>query len=231
MVVAGQTETWRLVWLSPPQLVCDKPEYTCPCIGFQYGERGKLELVRSRPGVPDEHFPLTPLFSESENPAGIEMIDEAVLARWPVLPDDYERHAVGPPTNAEIASRAPVEIMNIADYNHDGHATEFVLQVGTFPCGHSDAVLVGLSPKQPTLHVFGTAEEPDEPLHVERRSWNELLKSAGATRHTVLQCGDHGSEMEREIDLRADSAGLHVKYIEYECGPNFERGRRIQRAE
>ncbi len=225
--VAGQAETWKLVWRNTPQLICADPDFNCPCIGFQYGERGTLDLVRSRPGATDDVLPLTPLFTERENPAAAEGFDEAALQRWPVLDTDHERFKVGPPIEKEIASRKSVQIMKIADYNHDGQASEFVLQIGTEPCGHSDTVLIGVTSKHPTLHVFASAEEPGEPLITERRVWEKLLTSKGKAIVTVLTCGDHGSETEIDAELRADAKGLHDASLTYECTDNFKRGKRI----
>lgn len=222
--VAGQLETWKLVWRNTPQLICDKPEFDCPCIGFRYGERGVLDLIRSRLNAPDDVLALTPLFAGREHPA--EM-NEAALQRWPVRDTDYERFTFGPPIEKEISSRPLVQIMKIADYNHDGQASEFVLQIGTEPCGHSDTVLIGVTPKHPTLHVFASAEEPSEPLITERRVWENLLTSKGKAVVTVLTCGDHGSETEIDTELRVDAKGLHDVSLTYECTDNFKRGKRI----
>lgn len=220
---AGQAETWKLVWQNSPQSVCDNPTFDCPCIGFRYGERGKLDLVRTRKSAPDDVLALTPLFQDTENPAGAEGFEEAVLQRWPVRDSDNERQ----PSQTEIATRPVVQIMKVGDYNHDGKASEFVLQIGTEPCGHSDAVLIGITPQHPTLHVFARAEEPNKPLVTERRVWEKLLTSKGKALVTVLTCGDHGSEIEIDAELRADAKGLHETVFTYECTDNFKRGNRI----
>ena len=54
--------------------------------------------------------------------------------------------------------------MPLGDYDRDGRATEFVLQVDAGPCGHDTSLVVGISRDTPRLHAFGTAESPDEPL-------------------------------------------------------------------
>ncbi len=111
VLVGGMEEIWRLQWAHAPVEVCgpvDPEFFTCPCDGFAFGEAGELDLVRSRPGEPDE-----PL---------------AVLARWPVLDSDKNDLETGPPA-AQVRGRRPVEVMVPEDYNNDGWATEFLLQV------------------------------------------------------------------------------------------------------
>ncbi len=55
VTVGSAQESWRLEWRNPPKLVCfpgtqHDDWYTCPCAGFQFAERGKLDLVRRYPG-------------------------------------------------------------------------------------------------------------------------------------------------------------------------------------
>ncbi|HTM44480.1 MAG TPA: hypothetical protein VL137_05965 [Polyangiaceae bacterium] len=227
VVVDGKSETWRLVWKSPPQPICDNLEFTCPCIGFQYGETAQLDLVRVRSELPDDRLPLTPFFAGAENPAMESGVDGAVLQRWPVLESDVDKYVFGPPSNTEITSRPLVRIMNIGDFDHDGRATEFVLQIGTEPCGHSDTILVGISKSQPRLHAFTTGETPGKPLVTERPAWDALRNSSGIAHYTVITCGDHGSETEIDLILTANRNGLHASEQAYECDANFHRGRKI----
>ncbi|HEX2882486.1 MAG TPA: hypothetical protein VHO25_23355, partial [Polyangiaceae bacterium] len=156
-----------------------------------------------------------------------EGFEEAVLQRWPVHETDHERFKSGPPIEEEIASRPIVQIMKLGDYNHDGQASEFVLQLGTEPCGHSETVLIGVTPRKPTLHAFASVEEPTKPLINERRVWEKLLTSSGKIVVPILTCGDHGSETEIDVEIRADTKGLHTTSLAYECNDNFKRGKRI----
>jgi hypothetical protein len=176
VTVGTVTEIWRLEWQDPPTLVClpdsATPEwYTCPCIGFQFAESGHLDLVRHRPGAPDERFALTPLFADRETPGA----PLAVLRRWPVLREDtlFDDPGLGP----RVRSRAPDTAMVFVDYDRDGRATEFHLRVGTYPCGHMESVVVGVSLRSPLLHVFTSVEHPERPLALEEPVWEVLRRS------------------------------------------------------
>jgi hypothetical protein len=96
------------------------------------------------------------------------------------------------------------------------------------PCGHTETVLIGVSPARPELHVFGTAEDPHEPLVLARQAWDQLRDSRGSIRYTALRCGDHGSEIEREVELKVDRAGLHATWFEYTCVGKFRRGQMLK---
>jgi len=228
LTVDSRTELWRLEWRETPQLVCFPDTsrsdwYTCPCAGFAYGERGSLDLVRVRRGA-EERMPLTPLFSGAEGPATSLGLHEAVLRRWPVFPEDT---AYSDPTMAQrVKSRGPAEVMAFADYDHDGQATEFLLRIGAGPCGHGDAVVVGISRLNPRLHAFATVEHQNRPLVLGPQTWDALLRSHGKVVATEVHCGDHGSEEEFEVVLLADQHGLHAVRRTYGCLPGFRRGRR-----
>jgi hypothetical protein len=190
-------ESWRLEWRKHPTPVCSPEQEDwriCPCWGFAFGEQGELDLVRVRGGEPEDRLHLSPLFEEAPG-------EGAVLRRWPLLTGDED--AAGKPGFATtVRSRPPVAVMNFADYDRDGRATEFVLQVGAGPCGHQQALLVGIDRRNSRLHAFGTAEHPDEPLTLEDPSdWEN-----GGAEVAVVQyaCGDHGSEQESEIRLKTD---------------------------
>lgn len=246
-VVMGKVkERWRLEWIYPPELTCAPEDgyYSwgmCPCEGFEFGEAGELDLVRIRPGLSEERLHLTPFFGETpffrEGPG-----PTAVLRRWPVLRNDIhlasqeseQREKTGKSNidlselGKQVRSRPSVTVMHFADYDHDGRATEFVLQVGSSPCGHQQTVLVGISSHNPRLHVFGTAEHPDRPLTLEHPSdWEKLLHSKGEVSVVQVGCGDHGSEQETEIRLRTDERGIHATQSVYKCGSSFKRGQLI----
>lgn len=226
--IGGITEHWKLIWQSQPSLIC-VPEgddamdwYTCPCMGYAFGERGALDLIRTQPGKDDEIFHLTPLFTDSEVPAD----GQAALQRWPVQDDDNKWYDDAPDdVMDQIRKRESVKAMEFADYNHDGRATEFLLQVNVAPCGKSYNVLIGVTPSNAKLHVFGTAEHPDKPLILIRRIWEELLASKGGDVTSIeWTCGDHGSEVQQEVHLHTDAVGIHATELTYECDENSERG-------
>lgn len=209
MRVGGVDETWRLEWRTPPAAVCapEAEEWsTCPCAGFEFGEAGELDLVRERPGATVERLALAPLFADGETP-----VPGAVLRRWPVKKGDAE--ASGKPGfAASVKARPPAPILELADYDRDGEATEFVLQVSAGPCGHRPSLLVGLDRRSRTLHAFSTVEEPGKPLVLERPSdWEKVRAATGRVVLDQYACGDHGTEEEETVTVWADAKGLHAK--------------------
>jgi len=220
--VGSATEEWRLEWRGTPQPVCgpDDPNwFTCPCHGFAFGETGTLDLVRLRAGQQEDRMPLSPLFRDEDGP-GAE--NAAALARWPVAPGDTleDMAAVAP----QIHARPEVRTMQLTDYDHDGRATEFLLLVGSSPCGHNAAVVVGLSRGRPMLHAFTSVAHSERPLVLETRIWRSLLQ-AGATATTLeVACGDHGGEEESDVRLRVTPAGLEATRLIYTCTSDGRRG-------
>jgi hypothetical protein len=214
--VGGVPEHWRLEWRTPTKEVC-RPETdeaaTCPCSGFAYGEMGVLDLVRQRPGAADERLPLAPLFRLTDNPADSGL---AAVARWPLLPSDADvRDSIERAEDAR--SRDSVRVMTFGDYDHDGRATEFALQVGALPCGHVEEVVIGVSASRPTLHVFTSIAHPERPLVLESRVWTALLHSNGSVTETDLECGDHGSETHNEVRLSTTRSGIEATRLVYDC--------------
>jgi hypothetical protein len=228
VMVGSQAEAWRLEWRKPPELNCDPAGddwYTCPYDGFAFGEEGELDLVRQVPGKPDERMHLTPLFK-----LGFDGEAIARLPKWPVLKGDMDRKD-SPGFTKMVYSRPIVRIMKLADYDHDGRATEFVLQIGAGPCGHRQTVLVGISRANPKLHVFGTVAHPDAPLVLESPdAWKQFLRSKGSCTVVSWPCGDHGSEEKVDIELVAETEGIRAFRLRYTCVA-AGRGRLLERTE
>jgi hypothetical protein len=221
VMVNGVAETWRLQWSARPHTSCgsdDEGAFTCPCMGFAYGESGHLSLVRLRGGKEIERISLDRFFNES--PAAEQ--HESTLQRWPVDAADadaFEKRSIA----VDVAKRPPVHIMNFADYDHDGNATEFLMQVGAVPCGKRIDMLVGVSRSDPHLHVFGTASHPRKPLFLQQREWQALRQSSSAVRVVDWACEDHGAETEADVVLRATARGIDGERLEYTCPPNARR--------
>ncbi len=212
--VDGVLERWRLEWRAPPELDCFEPEgISCTCEGFAYAERGELELVRTRPGKPVERLALTPLFGG----------DPARLRRWKPAARDEDLSPDQRP--GVLARRKSLRAMVLGDYDRDGQAREFVLQTAAYGCGMREAVLIGVDPRDGRLRALGTAEHPERPLVLEPRTWAMLL-TAAEVESVETPCGDHGSEAEDVIRLRADARGLHATRERYGCTEKFERGAR-----
>ena len=216
VTVLGARETWRLEWKSAPKPSCDdEPDglVTCPCQGFAVGEQGELFLVRLRPGKPEQRLALAPLFEGRDEPA-------AVLRRY----DAEAWYAAGEAGREKLPS---LPVMKISAY---GPATAgFVLQTGSWSCGHQPSVLVGVSRQRDEPHAVGTAEHPDQPVVLERQaSWQEL-REKGRVESIETACGDHGSELEHVVSLRADAAGLHGSWADYACEVDGKRGALLER--
>jgi hypothetical protein len=191
VTIDGAKETWRLEWKRPPVPDCVGPGWdTCPCAGFAFGEKGDMDLVRARPGAKEERLALGPLFEGKD----------VRLRRWtPVKSDTGKAPDIG-----DLVVRPVGELMKLGDYDHDGRATELVLQVDAGPCGHAPAIVVGISKKNPTLHAFGTKDKPNEPLTLPRPDEWEKLKAKPAVDFVTLPCGDHGAEEEVSLHVIAD---------------------------
>jgi hypothetical protein len=226
VVVNGVAEIWRLKWRSRPKPACAPEELslTCPCAGFAYGESGDLDLIRIRDRVIIDQLHVTPLFQESN--AGVP---GAVLQRWePNVERDFPltQNADFP---AIVAARPVVRIMNFRDYNHDGQSTEFYLQTGTEPCAKSTGVVIGVSKDDPSLHVFGTASNPREPLVMKKFEWEALRDAAGPVRLTDLYCADHGAEETRAIELSWSAMGIDGSRLTYSCTADDKPGRLLSK--
>ncbi len=231
VVVDGVEEHWRLEWVSLPKPACSpEDDYwsTCPCEGFAFGERGNLVLVRQRPGQEDERLPLTQLFRELADLDAPGDRGEAVLRRWDVDKKDIdERDSTD--FAARVRARPIVSVMHFADYDHDGRASEFLLQVGTLPCGKKMSVVIGISRRNPRLHAITTAAHPDRPLVLQAWQWDSLLRAKGPVKVLDWKCGDHGSEAETELELSADAGGIHATRMEYECTADGSRGKLVSK--
>lgn len=223
--VEGAEETWRLDWLAAPDLVCQPSDTSwseCPCAGFAFGEAGELDLVRLRDSHEVDRLHLT-RFSNADVPPGAQ--GRVALQRWPVREIDaeaYERANANGRRDfrKRVLERKPVRILKLADFNHDGWATEFVLQIRNKPCGVRPSVLVGVSPGRPVLHAFGSADHPDRPLVLEAEAWRRLRDTEGPGRFVERPCGDHGSQQQLEIALRTDAQGIHAARETFACGPS-----------
>lgn len=222
VLVSGVRETWRLEWTRPPAEACTPEEgFTCPCAGFAYGERGDLDLVRSRPGQPEERMKLTPLFAGGEMQAADP--PEALLRRWPARDGDVHR----PPTPAEVRRRPALTVMDVAAPVPGGDGAGFLLQVDAEPCGKRIAVWVGVTPDRPRLHILGTRTHPDRPLRMRVEAW-EQLRRQGRAKIVEWPCGDHGAEEQGEIEVAWTKGQPDPTRRTFACTPSGRRGRLLR---
>ncbi|MCJ7546939.1 MAG: hypothetical protein MUP30_08975 [Deltaproteobacteria bacterium] len=233
VMVDGVQERWYLEWETPPISVCG-PENddweTCPCYGFAFGEAGYLNLVRQKTGEKIERFSLTDLFTYEEGPLPGE--GKAVLQRWKERKTDSNMDSGSPEFISLVKSRPPVQVMHLKDYDHDGRATEFVLQIGNEPCGKEMSVVVGISRSNSRLHVFASAKNPKEPLILQRWHWESLAKAKTSVKVVHWAYGDHGFDGEEEYELKADRGSIHAIKRVYEWDEKMDkRGRLIEHKE
>lgn len=216
--VNGAKEVWRLIWRRAPResRSCgpSAPDMalTCPCSGVAYAQVGDLVLERRRPGMPPQRMDLAPLFSQSDMTSN-DKGAVAMLARWPARLNDMDKN----PGRARIRVRPTVPIMHLRDYNHDGIAGEFLLQVDTLPCGKHLMVAVGTTRDDPRLHALTSAEHPERPLALYSWQWKALARNPHPRIVTDWPCGDHGAEEETTLALRADHGRIHASRITSTC--------------
>jgi hypothetical protein len=233
VVVDGVEENWRLEWTTSPKPACSPEDNywsSCPCNGFAFGERGDLVLVRQQPGQEAERFPLGPIFGQLAGYDAPGEAGEAVLRRWDVYAKDVQEKIHGEVAAdfaVRVRARPTATVMSFADYDHDGKAGEFLLQVGTVPCGVNMSVAIGISRRNPHLHVFSTVDHPERPLVLQAWQWESLMRAQGPVKVLDRVCYDHGSQGETELELRADAEGIHATRIEYECTEDGSRGKLV----
>lgn len=227
IAVGGIREIWRLEWKGRPRPVCEPSDtsLTCPCMGFAYGQGGDLYLVRVRAGVEFERFHVTPLFpswfpGESHT---------AVVRRWNA---DYKRDFEASQREdfeTVVSKRPAARVMQFADYDHDGSATEFYLQTDSAPCGKSIGVVIGISKANPRLHAFVTASEPSKVIYMQRREWEALRDASGPIDISDWECGDHGANTEIRLRLMWNQLGIDGGREEYTCDVDSAARRLIGR--
>jgi len=216
--VNGSKEVWRLIWRAAPNEsnscgpVDPDMAMTCPCSGAAYAQVGDLILERKHPGAPSERMPLTPLFARSDMVSS-ERGTVAMLPHWPTHLRDIDSN----PLPAAIRGRRAVTIMRLRDYNHDGIAGEFLVQVDTLPCGKHVLVAVGTTRDNAHLHVLTSAEHPERPLALYQWQWDALIHSSHPGKVMDWPCGDHGAQEETTVVLKADGGRLHATRITSTC--------------
>lgn len=225
ILVGRAIETWRLEWKTPPKPACgpDDDSVTCPCTGFAYGEGGDLDLVRLDNGREIDRRSLAALVDNNFGGG-----PQAILQRWE--PDSSRDFGLAESGELErqVRVRPVVRIMQFADFDHDGEATEFFLQIGTAPCGKRMGIVVGLLRGHRGLSFLSTVHNPNEPLVMEKGAWQALRDATKPIRVTTWTCGDHGAETETELELSVGDRGVEALSREFECKDDGSRGRLLK---
>ncbi len=232
VTINGQAEAWRLEWKAPPEPYgppLDDVSFTCPYMGFAYGESGEADLVRIQNGRELERLALQPFFDMF---GGSQ--DKVAIQRYPVESTDFDRLLSGADHSSEldrIQRRGVVRIMKFFDYDHDGRATEFFLQTDSLPCGKIAGIVLGISRTNNRLHAFASVNRPSQALVLQFWEWQELGKSSGAVRVVDWRCGDHGSEEESDLEMEAVNGDIRVRQERFECLENGKLGPRVSSEE
>lgn len=231
VTIGGAAETWQLVWQGKPRSICGPEDVetaiTCPCTGFAYGEVGKLALVRQRGGQEVDRMDLGTLFSElpADNSDGL-----AAMPWRPVAPKDFDRAADGasPAFLAEVARRPGPRVMKLADYDRDGTASEFLVQVAAGPCGHTEFAAVGVAKASGKLHALSSKANPAAPLVLPAAAWRALL-AAKPARVVNYACGDHGAEQQEELAISARGGTINAARVLRQCSDSGAAGAELAR--
>jgi hypothetical protein len=199
VLVDGVSETWRLVWRRPPKLYCVDDWGAMYCMGLAFGEQGDLDLVRLRPGSPEERLNLSPLF-------GPDGPSNATLQHWDRMATRTSLGTVAPSIDEshpdiELIKTLPVvDVMKLHDYDHDGWATEFELRIVTNPFAWPRSAVVGVSKQNRHLHAFDTVEQPGTPLIFP--DWGSI--ELGTNLFVDQRCGYRNATEEATRTIRLD---------------------------
>jgi hypothetical protein len=219
LVVHGARETWQLMWVGRHFPLCPPEDMegsvTEPCHGIAYGEYGNLWLVRRRDGHEIERMNLKSLFGHFDYPDADRVDGKAYVQRWPMRDGDPRRE--GSAFVAEVKKRPVSTIMKFADYDRDGHATEFLIQVGTLGGGVQLFAAVGVSTLNPHLHALASVEKPGVPVEMQLRPWKTLLRASRPIRLTTWQCDDHSSPVQQDLIVSARQGRIHFREILLHC--------------
>ncbi len=219
--VNGSEEVWRLVWKTLPVPECgpDELSFTCPCTGFAFGEAGDLELVRLRGGLEKDRLNLTAFYWDLPTGSG----HLALVQRWAVADNDIDTTSLSSFAES-VAKRPAVQVMHLADFDHDGKSEEFFLHTENEPCGKPYGVVVGITAANGRLHVFGTAAHPEQPLRMSAEAWTALRDAHGPVETVEWPCGDHGSDQQTEVRLSWSAQGIEATERTFGCTGDMKRG-------
>jgi hypothetical protein len=185
-----------------------------------------MDLVRLQNGREIERLSLGQFFPEYEH--------QVVMPRWERRRADVDEYLLKENTTplAEAVRKRPtLKVINFADYDHDGQATEFFIQTEVQSCGHRYGIVVGVSKQNDHIHAFGSVAHPNTPLLLDPSHWEALKQSATPPRLQETGCGDHGSDSFGELELSATSAGISAIMRVYECvGPLSQKGRMLEQS-
>jgi hypothetical protein len=131
-----------------------------------------VDLVRLRNGQEVERLSLGKFFPGYSNLA-------VIPGRQYRDSDDHslERHDFSA-LRTDLDKRPLTKILDFADYDHDGQATEFFIQTEPESCGHRNGIVIGVSKSNPHLTycahlrvIKRKTQKADKDLHATWLAW------------------------------------------------------------
>jgi hypothetical protein len=185
--VDGVDETWTLRWRNRPRRESGSKT-----------EEGSLEVARAHPGAPLDTLLLDGFFAD-----GVAKLFDYAWADV-VLRSDPGLDSCGLVT------------MHLADYDHDGRATEFVVKIGQ-ETERTPSIVVGISRVDPRLHAFGTRADPNHPLVLANPwDWGEVESAGGPVPLLQTECAE-GARYEETVIVRFAGGVFDVKRKKIRC--------------
>jgi hypothetical protein len=179
-------------------------------------ETRNLSLVRELEGQVIDRMRLSGLVESGAPPWPGPCLGD--LQRWPAGSSDRARTRRG----ARPPAVAPV--MLFGDYDHDGHATEFLVEVASPACGQPEYAVVGVSEDNPRLHAFASGAQPGRPLAMPLEAWEALLRSANPPSVETWRCGEFGSETAGLLQVFVRRGVIWAVDREYACTSGGKAG-------
>jgi len=218
VVVDGVEEIWRVRFVTPSRAPAAIPEgeWTCPDGFYARFDRGRAVLERLRDGVVIDRFHTPCEVLGEDHGCSTEL-----LIPWHIDPSVHDR-----PVPGSTVERLPwITFLDLADYDHDGRATEVAIDVGHLVCGHSNSVVVGITRDNARLHVLHWAN--GERMALPRGSWAwDEVRARSRGEMVTWGCGDHGYDGEERLRWWPSGGRLDAETrdvpMDAECHPLAE---------
>ncbi|MFO0608878.1 MAG: hypothetical protein U0324_37275 [Polyangiales bacterium] len=213
VIVDGVAEEWRVRFVTPPGENPPIPEDEWNCIVGFYNrfDRGDAVLERLRDGVVIDRF---------DNPCGPSGVNDSCAPRL-LIPRHVTPYVPGRRTlPAATTDRHPwTTWLDLADYNHDGQATELAAYVGHLACGVEVSAVIGITRERPRLHVLRWADGAAMTLAVDA-TWWDAVRASPRGEQVTIGCGNHGYDGEQRVRWGPAARGLWWRVIEREMPPD-----------
>ena len=218
VTVDGVDEVWRVRFTQPPAAPAPvREEADCAEWYFRGFDPRRAVIERVRDGVVVERF---------EDPAAGVAVEGQLppISRELLIPARVRLPAgQRAPTLAQSERLPRPTILSVGDYDHDGRAVEFVLDLGPFICGNSLSGVVGLSRDRPRLHLLEWASPARaRMILLGAGDWDEVRAEPSGDM-VIWRCGNHGYDGEERLRWAPFRGGLrrevYVVPMTEDCAP------------